>query len=240
MRKSLTVNIPGIDFGLFNVGFIEIQRGAVIIHGRYAVQPACSGLIQYKNLSLGFPLAAFDHGFAVQLEIVRSFLHKAVDFGCGHIVFIGQADKNRLSAAFLSQKDPARSQIGVHGYGMRTFKIIDRQAEGLFDGMTLRYVFFDLKRNNFRVGGYVFGDHHSAVFQFLFELLKIVDITVQTGVNNRTVIIGLIRRFVIHRVTVGFCNCANRRPAGVRRHRVKYGICPDEPLKNVIPGNLPA
>ena len=83
---------------------------------------------------------------------------------------------------------------------MRAFKVIDRQPKGLFDPVALRHMLFDLKRDNFSVGCYVPGDYRSTGFQLLPQLLKIVDVAVQTGVDDgpiamvdRPVAMGIIR-----------------------------------------------
>ena len=80
----------------------------------------------------------------------------------------GQSDKNRLTTAFLGQKYPTGSQIGVHRDGMRSFEIADRPSESLFHIMAHPDIRLDVKRDNFRVGGNISVNEVSPGLIFIF------------------------------------------------------------------------
>ena len=93
-------------------------------------------------------------------------------------MIFSDTDKNRLSASPLAEKELSRGQIRMHGNGMRSFKIIERQTESLFDRNAFMNIFFDLKRNNLGVGGNIFVDVPSGILENRFQFHKIVDIPV--------------------------------------------------------------
>ena len=89
-----------------------------------------------------------------------------------------KAHKKGLPAAFLAQKNFAGGQIGVHGNGVGSGKVIQGQPEGFFHGMALFNILLNGQGYNFGIRGDVIVDSIAAEFELTFELLKIINIAI--------------------------------------------------------------
>ena len=146
-----------------------------------------------------------------------------------------QTDKQRLTAALLGKKHLARRQIGVHGDGMGAGKIIDGQTESLGHGVALVDIMGDAHGNDLGVGGDLRRDLLAGGVVGRLELLVVVDIAVEAGMNDISL------RFrpagdIVQRMTVGFGDGPHRGPAGVRTERVRLPGSGQQDLEDAVPG----
>jgi hypothetical protein len=133
----------------------------------------------------------------------------------------GQSHEHGLAAAFLGQEELARGQVGVHGDGVGSLKIVNGQPEGLGHVDPGGQVVSDLQRDDFGVRGDRLGNHASGCFQGRFEFQVVVDVAVEAGVDNGAAFHGGARDGIVHRVAVGLGDGAHRGPARMGRHGVK-------------------
>ena len=96
----------------------------------------------------------------------------------------GDADEDGLAAAALGEKELARREARVHGDGVGALEVADRAPEGFGDTEPLPQVVLDLQRNDLGVGGDIGVDASAAAFEGFFELMEVVDVAVQAGVDD--------------------------------------------------------
>ena len=87
---------------------------------------------------------------------------------------------------------------------MGSLKIADSQAESFLNWMTLLIIFLNDQGNDFGVGGDVTGNLNPIVLEFLFELLVIIDIAIQAGMDDAGAGRKVSDTLVVYGVTVGF------------------------------------
>ena len=81
--------------------------------------------------------------------------------------------------------------------------------------MTLLIIFLDNKRNNFGVSGYVGRNSVAVILEFPPELLIIVNIAIQAGMDDAAVFHMVFNGLVINRMAVGLGDGTDRCPAGM-------------------------
>ncbi len=111
---------------MLDVLLTKFKGSAVIPLSIDAFKTAGGSLVQYKNLPSDGSVFSGYHGFTVQLDEMGSLFDKPVYFGGGNEMIRGDSYKERLTAAFLGQKNFTRGQVRMHGDGMGALKIIDR------------------------------------------------------------------------------------------------------------------
>src|SRR5210317_1090763 len=101
----------------------------------------------------------------------------------------------------------------MHGYGMGSFKIVDRQPKGLLNCLALLEILLDLKGNHLRVGGDVAVDPVAIAIEFGLKLLIVIDIAVETGMNDAAILGLFAGGVIVYRMTICFRDGTYRRPA---------------------------
>ena len=121
---------------------------------------------------------------------------------------------------------------------MGSLEITHRQTEGLGHVDAGPQVMLDLQRNDLGIRGDGFGNGAPGCFHCRFEFQVVVDVAVEAGVDDGTVLQGGAGDGIVHRVAVGFGNRAHRGPACMGRHGVKAVGCGGDQLQDLILLNL--
>jgi hypothetical protein len=238
VRKILAIDIPGGDFRVFDVRVGEHDRGAVVVHGRDAGQSAGGSLIEHEDLTLGFALLALHHLLTVHLHEILRFFDEPVNLGSRHVMVVGQPHENGLAAAPLGHEKFTRGQVRVHGDGVGSLEIVYRQPEGLGHVDAGSQVVLDLQRDNLGVRGDWGWNPAPGGFHGRFEFDIVVDVAVETGVNDGTALQGGTRNGIVHRVAVGLGDGTHGGPSGMGGYGVKRMGCSGDLLQDLILLNL--
>ena len=89
---------------------------------------------------------------------------------------------------------------------MGSFKIVDRHSKGLINGMALLEILLDLKGNHLRVGGDFAVNALAIAFELCLKLLEVIDISVETGMNDAAFWGLAAGCLIVDGMTVGFRN----------------------------------
>ncbi len=108
----------------------------------------------------------------------------------------------------------------MHGNGMGTFKIIDRSTEGLANVMALLHIVLHLEGDNFGIRCNGIRNGAGLIFVNLFQTLEIIDISIQTNMDNTEPRFIARPGAVIHGMTVGFGNGPHRSPSSMGLYRM--------------------
>ena len=87
--------------------------------------------------------------------------------------------------------------------------------------MALLEILLDLKGNHLRVGGDLAVNALAIVFELCLKLLEVIDISVETGMNDAAFWGLAAACLIVDGMAVGFRDGTHRCPAGVGRNRVK-------------------
>jgi hypothetical protein len=79
-----------------------------------------------------------------------------------------------------------RGQVGVHGDGVGSLEIVDRQPEGLGHIDAGSQVVLDLQRDDLGVRGDRIGNPAPGCFHGRFQFQIVVDVAVEAGVDDGT------------------------------------------------------
>jgi hypothetical protein len=99
---------------------------------------------------------------------------------------VGQPHENGLAAAPLGQEKFTRGQVRMHGDGVGSLEIVYRQPEGLGHVDAGSQVVLDLQRDDLGVRGDRGWNPAPGGFHGRFEFDIVVDVAVETGVNDGT------------------------------------------------------
>ena len=240
MRVALAVDVARGQGGVLEVARPERERAAVVAHGPQPFHPAAGVLVQDEDLPLGLAAAAFDHGLAVELDEGLGLLDEPVGFGCGHVVVGGDADEDRLAAAPLGQEELAGREVGVHRDGVGALEVADGQPEGLGDVDPFPEVVFDLQRDDLGVGRDLGVNAPAGALEHLAQLLEVVDVPVQAGVDHPAFAGGAVDDAVVDGVAVRLGDGADRCPACVRVDGVEFERPADRAVQDGVRGNFAA
>ena len=186
-----------------------MKRGAVIPLGIDTFEASGGSLIQNEDLSPDRSVLSCDHCFTVQFDETGGLFDKPIHFGCGNVMIRGDSNKKSLAAAFLGEKNLSRGQIRMHGDGMGAFKVIYRHPESFIDWMTLLIILVDDQWNYFGIRGDIFMNPIPGKLEFTFQIQIVIDISIQTGMDDGIVFRWIFDSPVVNRMAIGFCDRPN-------------------------------
>jgi len=211
------------------------------ITGRRAVIPAGGDLcqtgrapIQRYNLSA----AAVRVAGGVHLHKGGGFLDDPVQLGRDDVVILGLSHEQGLAAAFLGKEQPARRQGGLHHDGMGAGKVGYRHPESVLHPIPFTEIPLNPQGNDLGIGGNLRRQYVPVRFVLGLQFLVIVNIPVQTDLDEGPPAAVPVGGAVVHRVAVGFGDRPHRGPPGMRGHGRLVPGKSQQSLKNRIPKDL--
>ena len=208
------VDVARGDFSGEHVVLAECERRSIVGNQGHTGFIACARGLEHHHLTTARRSFRMRERLAVHAHVALRFFDEAVRLARDDETILCQADAKTLAASFQCQEQRVGLVCGCGSDGDGALECRNRLAKRLRQRVTLAYPARHESRNHLCVRRDRLGEAQIVACP---QVGMVVDVTVECSHQVRR-IRRCLQLFAVHRVSVGFGNDADARPARVTEH----------------------